>query len=125
MAESIDIIVSFLMELGIKMIIKDLETALYRGVFALILTISYLGITQSSALNLISKGFGGREDVRVYNAPSRFYIQRRISFTMQGNVMSMWFFQYILQCTDKWHRMKLLPEFADGPVCGAGISGYL
>ncbi len=49
-AVCIDIIVSFLMESGVKMILKDLQAALDRGVQMRILTGNYLGITQPSAL---------------------------------------------------------------------------
>lgn len=49
-AESVDIIVSFLMESGVKMLIKELENALNRGAKIRILTGNYLGITQPSAL---------------------------------------------------------------------------
>ena len=44
-AEQIDIIVSFLMESGVRMILKDLQGALDRGVQVRILTGNYLGIT--------------------------------------------------------------------------------
>lgn len=52
-ADKIDIIVSFLMESGVRMILKDLKAALDRGVQVRILTGNYLGITQPSALCLI------------------------------------------------------------------------
>lgn len=51
-ANKIDIIVSFLMESGVKMILKDLKNALDRGVQVRSLTGNYLGITQPSALCL-------------------------------------------------------------------------
>ena len=73
MADSIDIIVSFLMESGVKMILQDLEAALNRGVPVRILTGSYLGITQPSALYLISRGLKGRADLRLYNDSSRSF----------------------------------------------------
>ncbi len=44
-AQQIDIIVSFLMESGVRMIVKDLKAALNRGVPIRILTGNYLGIT--------------------------------------------------------------------------------
>ena len=52
-ADRIDIIVSFLMESGVKMLLKDLDQAMKRGTKIRILTGNYLGITQSSALYLI------------------------------------------------------------------------
>lgn len=44
-ANRIDMIVSFLMESGVRMILKDLKAALDRGVKVRILTGNYLGIT--------------------------------------------------------------------------------
>ena len=55
-AKQIDIIVSFLMESGVRMLLKDLKAALDRGVQIRILTGNYLGITQPSALFLYQKG---------------------------------------------------------------------
>ena len=52
-AERIDIIVSFLMESGVRLILDDLEQALKRGAKIRILTGNYLGITQPGALYLI------------------------------------------------------------------------
>lgn len=49
-AERIDIIVSFLMESGVKMLLKELDQAMTRGAKIRILTGNYLGITQPSAL---------------------------------------------------------------------------
>lgn len=48
-ANGIDIIVSFLMESGVKMLVKDLEDAMDRGVKMNILTGNYLSITQPQA----------------------------------------------------------------------------
>ena len=53
-AESVDIIVSFLMESGVKMLLRELERALERGAKIRILTGNYLGITQPSALYPVS-----------------------------------------------------------------------
>ena len=72
-ASKIDIIVSFLMESGVKMILKDLEAALNRGVQVRILTGNYLGITQPSALYLIKKELGNRVDLRFYNEKERSF----------------------------------------------------
>lgn len=65
-ASKIDIIVSFLMESGVRMILNDLKAALDRGVPVRILTGNYLGITQPSALCLIKKELGNRVDLRFY-----------------------------------------------------------
>ena len=72
-ADKIDIIVSFLMESGVRMILKDLKTALDRGVQVRILTGNYLGITQPSALCLIKKELGNRVDLRFYNDKERSF----------------------------------------------------
>lgn len=72
-AKKIDIIVSFLMESGVRMIIKDLQAALNRGVQVRILTGNYLGITQPSALYLIKKELGNRVDLRFYNDKHRSF----------------------------------------------------
>ena len=72
-ANKIDIIVSFLMESGVRMILKDLKTALDRGVQVRILTGNYLGITQPSALCLIKKELGNRVDLRFYNDKDRSF----------------------------------------------------
>ena len=70
-AKQIDIIVSFLMESGVRMLMKR---ALDRGVQIRILTGNYLGITQPSALYLIKSEFGDRVDLRLYNETSRSFI---------------------------------------------------
>ena len=72
-AKKIDIIVSFLMESGVKMILRDLKEALDRGVSIRILTGNYLGITQPSALCMIKKELGNRVDLRFYNEKNRSF----------------------------------------------------
>lgn len=72
-ARGIDIIVSFLMESGVKMILNDLKNALDRNASIRILTGNYLGITQPSALYLIKKELGDRIDLRFYNDKARSF----------------------------------------------------
>lgn len=72
-ADKVDIIVSFLMESGVRMILKDLKAALDRGVQIRILTGNYLGITQPSALYLIKKELGNWVDLRFYNDKQRSF----------------------------------------------------
>ena len=72
-AEKIDIIVSFLMESGVRMLLKDLKSALNRGAKVRILTGNYLGITQPSALYLIKKELGRHVDLRFYNDKARSF----------------------------------------------------
>jgi len=57
-ANRIDIIVSFLMESGVKMLVEDLKDAIDRGVEIRILTGSYLNITQPQALYLLRDVLG-------------------------------------------------------------------
>lgn len=72
-ASRIDIVVSFLMESGVKMILKDLRAALDRGVQIRILTGNYLGITQPSALFLLKRELSDRIDLRFYNDKKRSF----------------------------------------------------
>lgn len=72
-AESVDIIVSFLMESGVRLLLNDLENALKRGAKIRILTGNYLGITQPSALYLIKKKLGEQVDLRFYNEKKRSF----------------------------------------------------
>ena len=72
-AQKIDIIVSFLMESGVRMILDDLKSALDRGAKIRILTGNYLGITQPSALYLIKKELGNRVDLRFYSDKGRSF----------------------------------------------------
>lgn len=72
-AESVDIIVSFLMESGVKMLLEELDNALKRGAHIRILTGNYLGITQPSALYLIKRKLGERVDLRFYNEKARSF----------------------------------------------------
>lgn len=72
-AKQIDIIVSFLMESGVRMILSDIKSALARGAKVRILTGNYLGITQPSALYLIKKELGDCVDLRFYNDKGRSF----------------------------------------------------
>lgn len=64
-AEKIDIIVSFLMESGAKLIFKDLKDS---NAKIRILTSNYLNITQPPALYLL-KSLGNKIDLRFYDNP--------------------------------------------------------
>ncbi len=72
-ASGIDIIVSFLMESGVKMLLKDLQNAIDRGVKIRLLTGNYLGITQPSALYLVKHALGDLVDLRFYNETGRSF----------------------------------------------------
>ena len=65
-AKQIDIIVSFLRESGVKMLLPKLKMAQERGVPIRILTGTYLGITQPSALYLLRSELGDKVDLRFY-----------------------------------------------------------
>ncbi len=67
---SIDFIVSFLMESGVKMLLPDLREAINRGVKIRILTGKYLGITQPTALYLLRSEFGDKIDLRFFYTTS-------------------------------------------------------
>lgn len=72
-ADRVDIIVSFLMESGVKMLLSELDNALNRGATIRILTGNYLGITQPSALYLIKRKLGDSVDLRFYNEKDRSF----------------------------------------------------
>lgn len=72
-ADRIDIIVSFLMESGVKMLLKNLDQAMKRGAKIRILTGNYLGITQPSALYLIKHELGENVDLRFYSEKGRSF----------------------------------------------------
>ena len=84
-AKRIDIIVSFLMESGVKLILRDLREALDRGVQVRILTGNYLGITQPSALCLIKKELGNRVDLRFYNDRKRAFHPKAYIFHYENS----------------------------------------
>lgn len=84
-AKRIDIIVSFLMESGVKLILRDLREALDRGVQVRILTGNYLGITQPSALCLIKKELGDRVDLRFYNDRKRSFHPKAYIFHYENS----------------------------------------
>ena len=72
-AKSIDIIVAFLMESGVKLLKDDLKEAMARGVKIRILTGNYLNITQPQALYLLRDILGDEVDIRFYNVPNRSF----------------------------------------------------
>lgn len=79
-AKRIDIIVSFLMESGVRMIIKDLKSALQKGAKIRLLTGNYLGIIQPSALYLIKKELGEQVELRFYNEKERSFHPKAYMF---------------------------------------------
>lgn len=65
-SETIDIIVSFLMESGVKLLLQDFQSALAQGKKIRILTGDYLKITQPWALALLKKEGKDQIDLRFY-----------------------------------------------------------
>lgn len=72
-ATSIDIIVSFLMESGVKLLQKDLEAIKDKNIPIRILTGNYLNITQPSALYLLKDILEDKVDLRFYNDTKRSF----------------------------------------------------
>ena len=79
-ADSVDIVVSFLMESGVKMLLGELDNALKRGAKIRILTGNYLGITQPSALYLIKHKLGEQVDLRFYSEKNRSFHPKSYMF---------------------------------------------
>ncbi|MGL4731570.1 MAG: DEAD/DEAH box helicase family protein [Clostridium sp.] len=79
-AKKIDIIVSFLMETGVKLILEDLKDAINRGVKIRILTGNYLNITQPSALYLLKGELKDKVDLRFYNEKHRSFHPKAYMF---------------------------------------------
>lgn len=82
-ATSIDIIVSFLMESGVKLLQKDLEAIKDKNIPIRILTGNYLNITQPSALYLLKDILGDKVDLRFYNDTKRSFHAKAYIFENQ------------------------------------------
>lgn len=72
-AKSIDIIVAFLMESGVRLLEADLRSIKERNIPIRILTGNYLNITQPQALYLLKDILGDQVDLRFYNEPKRSF----------------------------------------------------
>ena len=72
-AKTIDIIVGFLMESGVKLLINDLKQVADKGVRIRILTGNYLNITQPQALYLVKGASGDKVDLRFYNTHNKSF----------------------------------------------------
>ena len=72
-ATRIDIIVSFLMESGVRLLLDEMDLAIKRGTKIRVLTGNYLGITQPSALYLIKHKLGDKVDIRFYSEKERSF----------------------------------------------------
>lgn len=72
-AKSIDIIVAFLMESGVRLLEEDLKEVVNKNIPIRILTGNYLNITQPSALYLLKAILGDRVDLRFYKDKKRSF----------------------------------------------------
>lgn len=84
-AVSIDIIVSFLMESGVKLIANDLKEAIERGVKVRILSENYLNITQPSALYYLKDKLQDKVDLRFYNNPRKSFHPKAYIFHYENS----------------------------------------
>lgn len=80
-AKKIDIIVSFLMESGVKLIFDELKNS---NAQIRILTSTYLNITQPPALYLL-KSLGDKVDLRFYDNPKNSFHPKAYIFHHDGN----------------------------------------
>lgn len=72
-AKEIKIIVSFIMESGVKLIEESLRAALKGGARVEILTGTYLGITEPSALYRLKEILQDRGELRIYTGKNSFH----------------------------------------------------
>lgn len=84
-ANGIDIIVSFLMESGVKLIVDDIKKAVEKGVRVRILTGNYLNITQPSALYMLRKELGDTISIHFYNIPKKSFHAKAYIFHYHDN----------------------------------------
>ena len=84
-ADSIYIIVSFLMESGVRLLLPALKNALDRGAAIRLLTGNYLGITQPSALTLLKYELEDRVCVHLYQEKNRSFHPKAYIFHYADN----------------------------------------
>ncbi|WP_312888770.1 DEAD/DEAH box helicase family protein [Clostridium bowmanii] len=84
-AKTIDIIVGFLMESGVKLLIKDLKQVADKGVRIRILTGNYLNITQPQALYLVKDALGDKVDLRFYNIKNKSFHPKSYIFEYEDD----------------------------------------
>lgn len=72
-AISIDIIVAFLMESGVKLLKDELKEVVNKNIPIRILTGNYLNITQPQALYMLKDIMGDKVDLRFYNVPNKSF----------------------------------------------------
>ena len=84
-AKAIDIIVSFLMDSGVKMILEDLKEVIDRNVSIRILTGSYLNITSPSALYMLKRKLKDKVDLRFYNVHNKSFHPKSYIFHTEND----------------------------------------
>ena len=84
-AQSVDIIISFLMESGVKLLREELNDLLERKIPLRILTGNYLNITQPSALYLLKDIMKGNIDLRFYNVKNKSFHPKAYIFNYEND----------------------------------------
>ncbi|MGI6160246.1 DEAD/DEAH box helicase family protein [Candidatus Darwinibacter acetoxidans] len=84
-ANQIKIVVSFVMESGVRLLLPHLQEAAARGVPVQILTSLYLNITEPSALYLLKDQLGSGADIRIYESGSVAFHPKTYIFIGSGS----------------------------------------
>ncbi|NDL67541.1 DEAD/DEAH box helicase family protein [Anaerotalea alkaliphila] len=69
-ADRIDIIVSFVMKGGVRLLSAEIGAAVRRGVPVRVLTSTYMDVSDPTALAMLKELVGERGEVRLYNGPA-------------------------------------------------------
>lgn len=83
-SKRIDIIVSFLMESGVRLLCQDLCRAAKRGADIRILTGSYLNVTQPSALYLLKDCLQDKLNLRMYSIENKSFHPKAYLFEYEN-----------------------------------------
>lgn len=83
-AVSIDIIVAFLMESGVKLLKEELKEVVNKNIPIRILTGNYLNITQPQALYMLKDIMGDKVDLRFYNIPNKSFHPKAYIFEYEN-----------------------------------------
>lgn len=84
-AVSVDIMVAFLMESGVKLLKDELKEVVYKNIPVRILTGNYLNITQPQALYMLKDIMGDRVDLRFYNVPGKSFHPKSYIFEYENS----------------------------------------
>lgn len=82
-AQSIDLIVSFIMESGVRLLVNDLKAAARRGARIRILCGNYLGITDPTALTILYHELPDSAELRLYSEARRSFHPKSYLFTYE------------------------------------------